>query len=207
MRLGQVTIPTGWGRVLDFDIESRPLGWYGGEYVHQEVTVIAAAWVDDPDTMYSWHLEPGGNHVRSMKRMLNGFRELYDEAGMVTGHYIRGFDLPQIQAALIEYDLPLLGEKLTQDTKSDLIKFQGLSKSQQNLGGLFGTEAPKIGMHMHEWREGNRLQKSGIELVVERCEGDVRQHIQMRERMLEAGVLMAPKIWEPGHGKATAYTP
>lgn len=191
-------------RILDFDIEARPLGWYGGDWVHKEPTVIAAAWVDDPDNVMSWHITKA-NHRRSMRKMLASFKALYDEAGVVTGHYIRGYDLPGLQAACIEFDVPLLGPKMTQDTKGDLVKFQGLSKSQENLGGLLGTVAPKIGMHMDEWREANRLNPDGIKRAVERCEGDVRQHIQMRAEMLRLGILSPPKVWEPGAGNIPGY--
>jgi hypothetical protein len=194
------------GRVLDFDIEARPLGWYGGDFVHKEPTVIAAAWVDDPDNVMSWHIVGGSRHRSSMRKMLLGFRELYEQAGVVTGHYIRGYDLPSIQAACIEFDVPLLGPKLTSDTKGDLVKFQGVSKSQENLGGMLGTAAPKIGMNMEDWRRANRLDPEGIAFAVERCEGDVRQHIEMRAKMLDLGILSPPSLWDPGTGKIPGYS-
>lgn len=192
-------------KILDFDIESRPLGWYGGDFVHSEPTIIAASWIGD-DEVFSWNLSQR-NHRSSMTRMLLGFKKLYDEADIVTGHYIRGYDLTRIQSALFEFELPLLEEKWTSDTKEDLIKLTGISKSQQNIGSVVETEAPKVGMSMMDWRKANRLEPDGIALALERCIGDVIQHKQMRQQLIDAGVLKPGKLWTPGTGIISAYTP
>lgn len=191
-------------RILDFDIESRPLGWYGGDFVHSEPTVISASWIGEDEVM-SRHLTAEGPD--SMTEMLMWFKDLYDEADIVTGHYIRGYDLTRIQAALLELGLPTLGEKRTHDTKGDLIKFSGVSKSQENLGAFLGIPAPKVAMSQDDWRRANRLEPRGIVLAVERCEGDVIQHKQMREALLRRGMLEPPKLWVPGAGKIPGYTP
>lgn len=193
-------------RILDFDIESRPLGWYGGEWVHQEVTAIASAWIVDgkPDGLEVVMLD---RRKGSSERMLKAFRSRYDEADMVTGHYIRGFDLPQLNAAMLEFDLGVLGDKLTHDTKGDLLRFQGMSKSQENLGSVMGIPAPKIKMSQGDWRAANRLTPEGLSLVEERVVGDVLQHIELREALMERGFLGPPKLWTPGEGKAAAYQP
>lgn len=185
-------------RILDFDIESRPLGWYGGDFVHSEPTIIAASWIGE-EKVRSWHLRLN-DHEASMQEMLLGFKELYDEADIVTGHYIRGYDLSRIQAALFEFGLEPLGTKRTQDTKLDLVKFSGVSKSQQNLGGIVDIPAPKIGMSAADWRKANRLGQQGIQLALERCIGDVVQHKQMREELLRRGMLGPGKVWLPGTG-------
>lgn len=190
-------------KVLDFDIESRPLGWYGGDFVHSEPTIIAASWVGQKK-VHSWHLRLE-DHATSMEEMLLGFKALYDEADIVTGHYIRGYDLTRIQEALFEFGLPLLGQKWTSDTKGDLIKLSGISKSQQNLGSVVDTPAPKVGMSMMDWRKANRLEPAGIELALERCVGDVIQHKQMRQELIEAGVLGPGKLWHPGPGLIPGY--
>src|SRR5689334_13913741 len=99
-------------RVLDFDCECRPLHWIGSDYVSQEITAIAWAWTDRPEDVTCYLLgETDG------ASMLRAFRAVYDQADLVTGHFIRGFDLPLINGALTEYQLPVLGDKLTQDTK------------------------------------------------------------------------------------------
>lgn len=139
--------------------------------------------------------------------MLKDFMKAYHRADIVTGHYIRGFDLPVLNGAMMEFGLPHLGDVLTQDTKGDLLKYQGQSKSQENLGSILGTPSPKVGMSQADWRAANRLTAEGLELVRERVVGDVRQHIQMRASLKAAGFLTAPKQWTAGEGRMPEYTP
>jgi hypothetical protein len=176
-------------KVLDFDLECRPLSWYGGDMVSKEVTAIAARFIGQKKT-WVWLLG-----VDDPVQMLLEFRGLYDQADMVTGHWIRGFDLPTLNGAYFEYGLPLLGPKLTQDTKNDLVQFQGLSKSQENLAAiLIGYE--KEQMDIARWRSANRLTKKGIAETKRRVIGDVTQHIELRAALLKAGVLRTPKMWK-----------
>ncbi len=193
-------------RILDFDIEVRPLGWYGGDWVHKEVTAIAWAWMTGP---YDGELGFAQltKRRRSMSEMLRRFKAAYDEADIVVGHWIRGFDLPQLQWNMIDNDLPLLGPKLTHDTKEALIKFQGGSKSQMNLASVLGIDSPKQNMTQQDWREANRLTKVGLKLVKERCIADVQQNIEMHGVLLERGLLNPPRLWLPSTSIAGDYTP
>jgi hypothetical protein len=188
-------------RILDFDIECRPLSWYGGEWVTKEVTAIGCRFLDRKQGRV-WLL--GRDEPREMlEEFVRGF---YDVADVVTGHYIRGFDLPSLNGALIDNGLPVLGDKLAQDTKTDLVKFDGLSKSQENLGALLGLKHPKVGMNQQTWREANRLTPGGIMEARKRVLGDVEQHIEFRQKLLDMGLLGPPKLWTSGPGRrAAAY--
>jgi hypothetical protein len=140
--------------------------------------------------------------------MLQTFRNRYDLADMVTGHYIRGFDLPVLNAAMLEFDLGSLSAKTAHDTKGDLIKKSGLSSSQENLGALLEIPAPKVQMNMADWRKANRLQNDGLDLVRARAAGDVIQHVHLREALMKRGFLGAPQVWDPGSaGPSSGYTP
>ncbi len=188
-------------RVLDFDVECRPLHFYG-EYVSKDITAIAWAWVDQPgdvECVLQGEMEQAD--------MLRAFLHVYNQADMVTGHYIRGFDLPLINGALSEHQMPPLGAKLTQDTKIDLMRRHGMSGSQENLGATLELEHPKVGMNQAMWRKANRLEPEGLAYVRERVTGDVKQHIEMRKRLLELGYLSAPVLWKSGGTRAEAYTP
>jgi len=180
------------GRVLDFDIENRPLSyWYDGNCT-AEITVIAASF--GPDSMHVWAL--GEDDPR---RMLEEFVALYNEATLVTGHYIRKHDLPIINGALLEYNMPPLSEKLTCDTKLDLVSTGSLSMSQESIAGMLGIAAPKVQMSQHTWRAANRLED--IESAKARCIGDVVQHQAMRARLLVLGMLRPARRWAVGVGK------
>ena len=189
-------------RVLDFDVEARPLHWISGDYVSKEITAIAWAWCDAPDDVTCYLLGESDPVT-----MLDAFRRAYDAADMVTGHFIRGYDLPMVNGALTEYQRPPLGDKLTQDTKIDLIRRQGLSSSQENLGAMLNLQHPKVKMDQQKWRDANRLTPEGRELARERVTGDVKQHIEMRRRLLELGYLSAPVMWRCGVSSAETYTP
>lgn len=189
-------------KILNFDLECRPLSWYGGDFVTKEVTAIGCQWVGDEDSAKCWLLG-----VDEPAQFLTEFIELYDEADLVTGHYIRGYDLPQINGGCIEFGLPTLNSKLTHDTKLDLVKFSGLSKSQENLGALLKLQSPKVGMNQATWRSANRLEPEGIEKTRQRVLGDVRQNIELRAELLRRGLLTAPKRWDPGTARVASYTP
>lgn len=176
-------------KVLDFDIENRPLSYLGQDFTTAEITAIAASWGED-QPVHVWLL--GRDAPVSM---LEAFRALYDEADMVTGHYIRKHDLPIINGAMMEYGLQPLTAKLSCDTKLDLATRSGISASQEALAGMLGIEAGKYHMTQPAWRAANRLMN--IELAEKRVVSDVRQHQQLRRKLAERGLLKAPKVWRP----------
>jgi hypothetical protein len=177
-------------KILDFDIENRPLSyWYDGRPT-AETTAIAHCWSDDIRSM-----EVGLLGHDDPLDILGRFLERYNEADMVTGHYIRGHDLPIINGGLIEYGLPILGPKMTSDTRNDLPKKGDIPATQEFLSELFELPLPKIGMSQVKWRKSNRLTEEGIRFTKERAEGDVFQHILLRNKLLELGLLKGPKMW------------
>ena len=200
-------------RILDFDCEARPLSWYGGEFVTKELTAIACAFTPVKATsavrIECWLLGTPEQQAKypdivSGPEMLANFVERYNEADLVTGHYIRGYDLPVINGALLEFGLPLLGDKLAQDTKTDLVKRSGLSVSMENLGALLDLKHEKVQMDQAKWRSANRLEFAGIMQTKKRVIGDVREHIEMRAKLLELGALRAPSVWS---GTSTGAVP
>jgi hypothetical protein len=203
-------------RILDFDVECRPLSWYGGDWVTKEVTAIAWGWVSPSDPAkvsgrVECRLLGAGMFEKftldyQLEQMLYEFGEAYERADIVTGHFIRGFDLPLLNGACLELGLPPLESKLTHDTKGDLVRFSGLSKSQENLGAMLGLRHPKVGMDQASWRSANRLTPEGIERTKKRVMGDVRQHVEMRAALLDRGMLGPPRPWSAG-GKAEKYLP
>ncbi len=201
--------------ILDFDIEARPLSWYGGDWVTKEVTAIAWQFISVEGLgVCDLVAQPLPTHVMaytgsqaSAKRMLKEFTWAYDNADMVTGHFIRGYDLPVINGALAELGMPLLSPKLTLDTKNDLVKMSGLSKSQENLGAMLGLEHPKVGMSQKDWRDANRLTKSGIAKTKERVVGDVEQHVEMLRALIARDMVRAPKLWSGSPSGSGKYQP
>lgn len=187
-------------RILDFDIENRPLTYWVPDRPTAEVTAIAACFVDDPESMKVWTLGPSmtnGHHRWQMREILDGFKQMYDQADVVTGHYIRKHDLPIINAGLVEWGLPLLGTKMTIDTKLDLVRFADIPKTQEHLSDMLALAEEKLHMKQSMWREANRLTQEGIRKTKARVTNDVIQHMKLRLALLEAGLLKSPKVWRP----------
>ncbi len=186
-------------RILDFDLECRPLSWYGGDWVTRDITAIGWKWLGEKK-VHSYVME----HYLDQENMLDAFLAEYEKADIVTGHFIRAFDLPVINAALIEHGRHPLEGRMSSDTKLDMVKRSGMSTSQENLAAIFGLKNPKVSMDQAKWREANRLTPKGLALTKKRVEGDVVQHEEMRNHMLELGLLTPPRWWSPegvGYGK------
>jgi len=160
----------------------------GPDYTSGEVTAIACSWVGKQE-IQCWLLGR-----ETAEEMLAGFLDLYQRAGMVTGHNIRRHDLPIISGALIEHDLPPLPPKLTQDTLRDLIKHKYLPASQEALAAMYGLAEPKKHMTQAGWRKANRMTPEGIAETEARAVADVRQHKALRAKLLDAGVLRTPRV-------------
>lgn len=179
--------------VLDFDIETRLVGFHkGGQFKPDGCEPVAIAWSLGGDPIVVRQLGVDGPEV-----MLLAFVDAYNEAGMVTGHNIRNFDLPILNGALIERGLPILSPKMTSDTLKDLVKRAGWSSSQENLGDMLELLADKFHMNDNRWREATRLTPEGIEQTRRRVMDDVAQHKQLRAKLLERGLLRSPRIWRP----------
>jgi len=185
-------------QVLDFDTECRPLAWYGGDFVTKQPTALAWKLIGSkgsPTVAAIGESFDAREVLNEEAAMLEAFRVAYDAADVVTGHFIRGFDLPLINGALMRLGLDPLSKKLTQDTKLDFARASGLSKSQENLGAMFELKHPKVPMNTALWAEANMLLPDGIKSSKKRVIGDVEQHIELRATMIARGLLRPPSEW------------
>lgn len=180
-------------RVLDLDIENRPLSyWFDGEST-ADITAIAWSWVGQKRVSVALQ----DSDPSSIGKMLERFCAAYERADVVTAHNIRGHDLPIINGALAEIGMPLLRPKLSSDTLRDIPRWKSLPKSQEYLCEMLHLPAEKVRMSQASWRDANRLTKAGMPKARERVRQDVIQHKALRERLLEIGWLRAPRMWFP----------
>jgi hypothetical protein len=182
-------------RILDLDIETRRIGFHNGGRFNPdgcEPVIIAAAW--EGELVQVWGLRSRWTE-RDAKRMISGFRQLWDEADVVTGHYIRKFDLPILNGACLEWGIDPLTRKPTIDTKLDLLDIAGMSQSQENLSALKELEASKFHMNDTWWRKVARLTPEGLALAETRVIADVHQHQVLRESLHQW--LKPPVVWRP----------
>ncbi len=192
-------------RLLSFDCECRPGAWIGGDFVSRSLTAIAWRFHDSPKT----HSVILSRRDTSTRRLLEAFLPAYEAADVVTFHYGRSFDMPLLNHEMMDNGLPLLAPKLTVDTKSDLAKSVGESKSQENLGAQYELDHPKVPMNVPGWEEFNLwLSAAGTAAVREREIGDVDQHVELYRKLNALGYLAPAKLWKPGaSGRESKYTP
>lgn len=196
-------------RILDWDIENRPLSYWVPDMPTAQITAIASMWVGDHDSLRCDYLLTPESTEDDERAMLAAFIERYNAADMVTGHYIRRHDLPITNAMLYELGLPLMQPKLTCDTKLDMFKKADLPATQEFLIETLkptcdiGITLEKFHMSQTSWREANRLTPRGLELTQRRVMSDVHAHSHLRESMLDRGYLRGPSMWNPGGGSPT----
>jgi DNA polymerase elongation subunit (family B) len=193
-RVKRIPANVGPLKILDFDIETRRVGFFtAGKFAPDgcEPIAIACSWLDEA------RVDVVTLDETDSETMLGWFSSRYEMADIVTGHYIRKFDLPILNAGMLEHGLPLLGAKLISDTQGDLPRRGGLSASQENLAGMFGLRQSKVAVSDHVWRGAARLEPEAMEIVRERVVRDVRQHKALRAHLIAQGTLRPPRMWRP----------
>ena len=182
-------------QILHFDIETRLVGFHkGGRFAPDGCEPIAMAWMVPGEEV---RVSSMGSKWRKgdLVLMLEEFREAYDAADMVTGHYVLKFDLPVINGAMLEFGREPLSPKLVSDTKVHLFRRAAVSASQENLALMRRVEAAKMKMSDTDWREAARLTQEGIGKARDRVEADVEQHHQLRTSLIENNYLRSPSVW------------
>lgn len=199
MRLRNV----GTGRVLGFDLESRPSAFWFDGATTAEITAFGWKWLDEPEPHALLLTKDGrfrGDDGRtvSARAAYTAFRLTLSGADLVYGHNIRGFDLPLFQAGLLRLRLPTLPEIRTTDTLKDYPKRRDMSASLANLAALYELdEDGKLHLSQHDWERANRLTTDGVENARARVVSDVLLQEALRSKLLELGLLREPRTWRP----------
>jgi hypothetical protein len=187
-------------RVLVFDLENRPSAyWYDGQTT-SEITAFGWKWTDEPD-VHTLLLRADGSFDSDGRKVKDRaayerFSGVLQEAGLVVGHNIRRHDLPIFKSGLLRRSMPLPGPLLTCDTLRDYPKRNGLSASLENLAAMYGLEGEKYTMSQPMWEAANKLTSDGIALARRRVTSDVLLQEALRGRLLELGLLAAPRVWK-----------
>lgn len=201
MRLRNV----GTTRILGWDLESRPSAfWYDGATT-AEITAFAWKFTDEKH-VNSLLLRADGKFQRDNGELFSA-RAAYiyfsliltEEAGLIFGHNVRNFDLPLLNAGLLRRELDPLKPVLVTDTLKDIPKRKDMSASLENLAVMYGLDdqGGKKHMSIMDWEKANRLMPDGMALARERVVSDVLLQERLRGRLLELGLLKAPKVWSP----------
>lgn len=173
-------------RILDFDIETLAAGFADPDWVPQKVTCVSWSWIGSDEVKSITTGKDGffDKKIRG-KRLAPFFKELA-KADIVTGHNLIRFDLPVLNAESILCGLGKLSPVDVQDTMK-LPKTKGLKKGLDNLGIMLSVEGKKQSMDWAEW--DNAYEVDGWPEVISRCESDVIMHKQIRQAMIDEGIL------------------
>lgn len=158
-----------------------------------QMTAVAWSWVGEDKV----HCIVLAQSLANEKAMLARFLHAYNQADIVTGHYLRKHDLPLLVDHCIRLGFNLPKPILVQDTMLDMVKVKGLGKSQENLATMLGLAAEKHHMTGASWRVANTLSPDGREGARKRVVDDVLQNKQLRAALLARGLLSQPKRWKP----------
>jgi hypothetical protein len=189
--------------ILDIDVECLPGHWIGGDYVSKLITAVAWKWIapaKQPEVYTHYEFES-----EDLADILRGEMSAAD---IVTGHYIRGFDLPLVNGNLQRGARPPIESVFAQDTKLDLYKSHGRSLSQKNLAAQLGVPKPKVDVTLFEWECFNTRRPGYEQVGKDRCRGDVLQHVELRQVLLSIGWLGTPAMWyAESKGGSGGYRP
>lgn len=187
-------------RLLCFDIECLPGHWIAADYVSKIMTAVAWSWHDQKTVHALTHYD------YEPEDMAVALAQQVEEADVVFGHYIRGFDLPLLNGNLMRAGLEPLRPVMSLDTKDDLIKTHGRSLSQKNLAAMVGVKYEKEEVTLYEWEAFNTKTEGFRAAGLRRVRGDVLQNTELRQRLLDLGWLGGPRLWT-GEKVSGGYRP
>lgn len=187
--------------ILHIDTECRPGHWIVGDYVSQILTAVAWSWRDSDEVVVLTHYDRPPSELAF---------ELYaaiKEADIVTGHYIRGHDLPLLNGELLRNNFGPMNPVMTVDTKLDVAITRGRSLSQKNLASSLWLGEEKVDVTLSEWEGFNSKDEHYREVGEDRVRQDVVQHKALYDVLLDYGWLRGPKVWRPNAQGDGRYRP
>lgn len=181
-------------RVLDFDIETLAAGFADPNWVPQKITCISWSWIGS-DEVHSIITDKDGFFDKRIRgKKIAPFLEELKKADIVTGHNVVRFDLPVLNAEAMVCGIGKLNPVRVQDTFS-LPKSKGMKKGLDNLGVMLEAVEQKQAMDWAQWDAAYEV--DGWPEIISRCESDVVLHKQIRDAMIERGMLGGATIWKP----------
>jgi DNA polymerase elongation subunit (family B) len=179
---------------LDFDLETLAAGFADPDWVPQKITCAAWSWIGSDKVEALITGKDGFFNKKTRGERLQPLLDAIREADVVTGHNLLRFDLPVLNAECIRTGQEPLKSILVQDTIR-LPKTKGLKKGQDVLGRTLGGVNEKQAMHWGEWDDAYEV--DGWPEVIGRCKTDVIGHKEMRQNMLDRGLMKPSVRWNP----------
>lgn len=179
--------------LLAFDTEvAAGWWWYDGKTTHR-LQVFVGQWVDGLNLPFGWVILPDVIMAnRSMRKLYSGLpivtrldalhriSRTIEDADVLVGHNLTGFDIGTINGELMLKNLPLLPEREVVDTLNGGLKGVFQSRSLGNrLARLDDTvEKPKVEPVVWE-AAFNEYDPDALREVWQRAVTDVQGHIDL----------------------------
>lgn len=191
------------GDVLIFDLECRPTAWIGGDFVGRSLTAYAYTYLHS-DEVVADAILPGDQERFAL--MVISIASAVETADVNVGHYIKGFDLPLLNADLERIHQVTLPRMVVVDTKIDRITGLGISESLENLAARYELNVQKMDMREPYWEEFNLWQTpKSRQRVLDRVTSDILATKELYLALEAEGRLKSPSIWDPTKAKMPRY--
>jgi hypothetical protein len=176
-------------RVFAFDVEARPGPWAGSDFTFRHMLSIAGVYADALDDPH--YLGPGFS-AKQLERFIKPMREGH----LIVTHNGPRYDLPFLNGTLVRMGLKPLGRVLISDTYAHLPKRgSAFSASLGNLAQRFGVEQQKGAMSEVDWDRAYNGDPGALAYLKEYNIGDCLTTLGLRAKLLEIGLLGAPRLW------------
>lgn len=177
--------------VFCFDVEARPGPWGGGDFTFKHMLSLAGAYSDDRKEVA--YLAPGFSAAE-----LEEFVAPLRSGALIVTHNGPRYDLPFLSGTLVKLGLQPLPRLLVSDTYAHLPKRgQAFSASLGNMAQRFGVAHQKGSMSEVEWDAAYHGDPDALAKLETYNKGDVLTTLALRDRLLELGLLGAPRPWVP----------
>lgn len=124
--------------------------------------------------------------------LAEAIRDELEKHHIVSGWFSKGFDIPFLNTRLAQNGRRLIRQHIHFDPRWYMSGWRGLKPRSAKLAvaaEFFGLDEQKMAVGVEVWARAQVGEKEALDILVERCESDVRLLKEVSERILETGVV------------------
>lgn len=170
-----------------FDIETNDLNGSFGRILCASVLLLPS------EEMVTFRLDDyikrkQAKNMRDDRAIAVDLRNVLNEQHLTLGWYSKGFDIPFLNTRLIAHEEDRMRTKLHLDGIWYAKGWRGLKAKNAKLESVaefFGLDERKMAVDPETWEEARVGEREAMDIIVERCESDVRLTREVTERLLD----------------------
>lgn len=131
-------------------------------------------------------------HELDDRRIVEAARDKLVQHHVLCGWYSKGFDIPFLNARLVQNGLTKIPNHLHWDPIYQYKGWHGLqvgSSSLKNVADFYRLEEQKMAVSKDIWKRAGAVNREALEVLVDRCESDVRVLARIAQKTLDAGLV------------------